>query len=752
MRNWICVIPLYCLTVAISFAQQPARQPPTRPVPGTYETTWVANSFANGTTHVPLGIEGICVLPDGHVFTNVDWDEGGGEISEFDAAGNVIAVGSHTHGWGYTGGSCIAANRRFLYFGQRVTDDNGGIDDPQSWPPKGQYWYGVARRQRSDIRKAAPFPGGKGGSGDTIKGGFLMIGQVTPPKDTIETRDPAASTAPRITALAVTDTRLFVADPFESRICVYDANSMAPIADYPNFPRVTAMAIAPDGTLWVAQSAGDDHPATVSALTQSLQGTALNINLADGVQPVALAVDPAGPILVADGGRASQIVTFDPHHLTGNPTTPARIFGTNLFAGIGPDVGKIAPGKFSDLTALGIDQAGDVYIASSVTGAVLEKYSSGGERLWARYALTFVDNSSIDPQTGDIFSSDEHYHFDWTKTAPGSEWSYVGKTLDRYRYPDDVRVYNEYQPFMRRLNGNRLYAFASNQVAASLFVYRFDSDAIGEIAIPCACIFKSRLFFHPMLAHGEFIWTDTNGDGRFDASEIQEPRGFAEELGDACWGWDVDTNGDIWQTVNGTDRGPMPLHGLRHFKLQGFDSRGTPKYSYDAMDVFPVPAPFLHDSNNGLERVIYDTATDTLYLGGYTQVAQHDTLWGCFRVLARYDHWLKGNRAPTWVINLPWHLPGRAHDLEVPISVAQAGDYLFVVGVKTTARVSVYRTSDGTYVGDLIPNNGLFTVAQTGWVDIRPFGIQATLMPDKSYAVLVEEDAYAKTIIYRWRP
>jgi hypothetical protein len=52
----------------------------------------------------------------------------------------------------------------------------------------------------------------------------------------------------------------------------------------------------------------------------------------------------------------------------------------------------------------------------------------------------------------------------------------------------------------------------------------------------------------------------------------------------------------------------------------------------------------------------------------------------------------------------------------------------------------------------MIPNNGLFTLAQTGWVDMRPFGIQATLMPDKTYALLVEEDAYAKTVVYRWKP
>jgi hypothetical protein len=170
------------------------------------------------------------------------------------------------------------------------------------------------------------------------------------------------------------------------------------------------------------------------------------------------------------------------------------------------------------------------------------------------------------------------------------------------------------------------------------------------------------------------------------------------------------------------------------------------------MEVTPVPEPFLHRGNDGLERVIYDSTSDVMYLGGYTETAQNDRLWGSFRVLARYDHWMEGNRKAAWVVELPWRQKEPGHEAEVPISVAYAGDYLFVVGVKTLCRVSVYRTRDGAYIGDMIPNNGNFTVDQTGWVDMRPFGVQASLRPDGSYAVFVEEDWSAKTVIYRWRP
>jgi len=36
-------------------------------------------------------------------------------------------------------------------------------------------WYGVSRRLRADITRGAPFSGGKGGQGDTIKGCFLVV-------------------------------------------------------------------------------------------------------------------------------------------------------------------------------------------------------------------------------------------------------------------------------------------------------------------------------------------------------------------------------------------------------------------------------------------------------------------------------------------------------------------------------------------------------------------------------------------------
>ncbi len=54
-------------------------------------------------------------------------------------------------------------------------------------------------------------------------------------------------------------------------------------------------------------------------------------------------------------------------------------------------------------------------------------------------------------------------------------------------------------------------------------------------------------------------------------------------------------------------------------------------------------------------------------------------------------------------------------------------------------------------VGTLTPNNGLFTSEDTGWIDVRPFGIAATRRSHGEYVVLVEDDERIKTVVYRWR-
>jgi len=59
---------------------------------------------------------------------------------------------------------------------------------------------------------------------------------------------------------------------------------------------------------------------------------------------------------------------------------------------------------------------------------------------WQLLGLEFVDSADADPGTNavDVFTKHEHFVMDYSKGS-GQEWTYIGYTLDRVRYPDDPR-------------------------------------------------------------------------------------------------------------------------------------------------------------------------------------------------------------------------------------------------------------------------------------------------------------------------
>ena len=84
-----------------------------------YGVSWIGNSFGGKTTWVQQDVEGLWVEPDGTVFTNVRWDEAGGNVQQYHD-GQLVAMAGHTHGWGYEGGDAVAANSKYLFIVQNV--------------------------------------------------------------------------------------------------------------------------------------------------------------------------------------------------------------------------------------------------------------------------------------------------------------------------------------------------------------------------------------------------------------------------------------------------------------------------------------------------------------------------------------------------------------------------------------------------------------------------------------------------------
>lgn len=191
-----------------------------------FTTAWIGNTYPGRERWVPHDIDDLALAPNGRLFSNVHWEDGGGNCTEF-RDGDVIGHAGHTHGWGHQGGHAVAANARDLFIAGRMGNEGGKLCDPNTWPLKGFSWIGVSRRRLSDIRAAAPFPGAKGGAGGTLSSAFLVVDEVPAESRANEDR------SKNIAELVATDRRLFISCPYVGKIRVHDAETMARLAEWP---------------------------------------------------------------------------------------------------------------------------------------------------------------------------------------------------------------------------------------------------------------------------------------------------------------------------------------------------------------------------------------------------------------------------------------------------------------------------------------------------------------------------------------
>lgn len=483
----------------------------------------------------------------------------------------------------------------------------------------------------------------------------------------------------------------------------------------------------------------------------SATGTLLSgaITLPHGAVPVDLAIAPSGQLLIADGGRSQQILVY-------NKTTSG---GAQAATGMGAQGGIFAatpgmPGnwRFNGMTGIGFDKSGNFYVAQNGfgprafgsgetgEGTVLESYNWWTKALnWRLQGLLFVDGAAIDPASpNDVFSGSKHFKLNYA-AGPGQEWSYAGFTLNRFRYPDDPAFHTTRnvrgQPLVRRINGAR-YLYTQDMYSHYLSIYRFNASTDGEVAIPSGLLSQNPIpgtWPVGQPTYGEWMWRDQSGDGAVQATEIQSNKATGNSVYNGYW-W-VDDAANVWLATAGS--------GIREMPLQGIDSVGNPIYQYSTAKVFPMPQPFTR-----IARISYDSSSDTMYISGYTSTAPYVSAnWKSIgRVLARYNNWSSGSPSLQYVIPLAFD-PTRNPPV-FPVSLAHAGNYVFAAeGV--TAKLDIYDARTGQEVGVLAPGA---TVGNTsGWIDTQ-MGISATVLPSGEYAILAEEDARAKVLMYRWTP
>jgi hypothetical protein len=676
-----------------------------------YTTSWYGNTFAAADKWVQMAAEAMFVAPDGTCYLNCFWDEAGREVGIY-RDGDVVGLAGHTHGWGYNGGHAVTANDEYLFIAQVVDNEGGGLQAADTWPPKGKVWNGVSRRLLDG--SAAPFAGGKGGSGDTLRSAYLLL-------DETEKADEG-----RITGLAADATRLYVASAPRNRIQVVDVATMTVIQTW-SVPRPGQLCLGPDGSLWAVQC-GDSPGSGGPVVHLSPAGRMLPEAAAGVAHATALAFDPQGRLLVADNGPDQQVKVFD---ITGEPRQVAAL-GTRggVLAGA---KGKVGPLRFNDLRGVGADARGNVYVCcnSNGLGMVLESYAPTGKRNWQLLGLEFVDLADIDPgEEADLYTQDSHYRVDWSQSGGGREWRYVGYTLDRRRYPNDPRNgHAQFASTWARRLGGRLFLFGVDMYSHNLLIYRKGPD---ELFVPSGVLVNAPFKDWPphQPERDAWIWRDANGNGDFDEGEFQ---GEATKL-NGGWGWWVDSRGDVWHTNGANEIVRVPFQGL--------DEWGNPIYADDRTEVQARPEPLTQ-----LERVEYEPTTDTMYLSGYSaDQANTKGNWKTIgKVLCRYDHW-STQPAKKWEVHPPFEEEQeRAANYGTPVAMRVEGDYVFIVYLKT-AEVRVLSAETGEYVGTMRPGKDM-----SGWVDI-PYGINVHRRANGEYIVLVEEDWKAKGTIYRWRP
>ena len=694
-----------------------ASMAPAGEVPGKLEYSWIANDYSGKEKFVQHNIEDLCVMPDGTVFTNVFWEEGGGNVQQYQD-GKLIRSAGYSRGWGYEGGRAVAANSKYVFIIQNADNEGGGLKG-QSWPPKGFYWSGISRRNRADISQPAPFEGGRGGQGRTLKEAFLPIIEAA------ENRKPRLV----LTGVAVSETTLYVSCPSEKVIKVFDAQTMKALPSIA-FESAGKLCLDANGDLCVIQTTPQD----ASLFRISPDGKVIQSRrLPADCIPLDISAGNNGRILVADGGPSQQIRVFDPQ------LSEAKPIGIPGGIQSGPTPGAIGELRFNKLTGVGVDSSGRLYVASAASGTVLECYSPDLKLLWRQMGLSFVDLVDLDPANeAAIYSRDKLLTMDYTKPA-GQQWSYTAYTVNRAKYPDDPRLHHGSHVWLRRVGGRPLL-FVTDMTSEFLSVYRFNPETDGYTAIPSALFARRHHeirdgWLNDQPAKGAWLWTDANANGQMDAGEY-----VASPLGEGGVSW-PDSQGGIWQPTG---------KEIRYLPFDANAKGGVPAWSVDKARTFPAPPEFTE-----VRRAHYHPETDQLVLAG-NNAKHHNQHWKPMGpVLGVYDSFLTGQPKLRWSITLPYEAGSAGHESREPISFDVAGDYIFVAytrGMKidntTNAYIKVYQVSDGAFVGNMASEKAF---GEAGLLDLVE-SVRAAKRVNGQYVVFLEDDQKAKVITFLWNP
>jgi hypothetical protein len=701
-----------------------------------YTTSWIGNSLpgkGTGTTHalqhIPLDIDGMYATPDGKVYTNTTWDEGGRPVSVFKDGQLISPLNDENNSpnWSNGGGDAIAADTMYIYKGNSANGTDGG--------------QGITVLNAADLTQASVTL-----TGSSTLGNSYAVNGIT-----------------------ISQGKIYVTEEDMNIVDVFDQNTLALISSL-TIDNPARIAVDSHGGIWVSHNDESPYP--------NLNGNIINYDADFGLPTVdhfdstgklintitlpgdaevsALWIDNLGFLLVGDEGPDQNIKVYG--NILYGPTL-IRTLGVKggVYAGDPDDHGKIGPWRFRGITGIATDQFENLYVSqngfafahTNGHGTQLQSYNIFAQTNWSVDALEFVNTLDADPKSEtDVYDPYHHFKLDYKKPA-GQEAEFKADTLDRFRYPDDVRITGIASTTQVQYIQGKKFLLVGNQGGVYMAIYRFDDSASGpgkEIAIPCAAFdygsFQGNYQdFDVQPLNGEFIWRDLNGDGRIQMDEFVEPSNDLHRDGGNFW---MDSNGDVWQVNYQAEYPPYEnsIH-LRRYLFQGFDSFGAPIYDFNHMAVYNVPTDF-SDIPTVSGSIFRPDQTEggTLYVSGGQPSA------GGFSQIVRYDHWDKGNRKAKWIINVPFDAD--PNNTWSPESFSQAGKFIFV-DFNTPHYTLIFSAETGAYVGEFTPGKNVGGLPNVGnddeWQSTR-----AHLLDTGEYVLFHEEDYQAKQLMYKWKP
>lgn len=737
MKTKLLPISFFLLGAYFVQAQDPCIQ---RTWKESYRTSWLLNDGGNQASHIMHWMDYMAVRPDGVTATVTGWEEGGSNVTVFNPQGNIQSVptNSGTGGYGRMSMIGVALDEKYTYQllsqngcdGANASKNTNGL--PQ-YPQCGDaYTWKTVRRYNILTGGPAAFSKGYGYAGD-----MLVV----------------HSGLGDLKGIAILKNEIFVADESGDSVKVYNKLTMdsKPLRKFKFADGIGQLSPDNQGGMWMLQP--NKQIVRFDIITGSLLEQ--KITFPEEVEATTFFVDTiANRILVADNGINQNIRIYT--DIAGTPNYSSS-FGTQygIHSGI---AGKYEPLKFFDIKGVGADASGKIYVANSAPngGTVLQAYRPDGSLMWDKKGLVFTSTACADPnQIEDVYTFDKKVKMDYSKTAAGSEWSFVAYTLNRFKYPDDPRIHGAFytSAWIKYINGQK-FLFATDMYASQLAGFRFDPTTDGEIAIPCFFMNVSGWDINSdyptkLGSDKDFIWMDKNGDGAMQDDEFTYKSGFDSPYAMAVW---VDTDGNIWKGVR--------ENGVRFIPLKEVNSKGVPIYDFaESTKLDIVNAEIGLD---GVKRLVYDREADELYISGFSSQKPDvkldgsgtDSWWSMGSTVCMYKNVLASiksnpsanfkNINPDWRIFIPFVASGEEGSENTAKSFTVGGDYMFNT-LAMNGRINVYKRTNGEYLGQIQP--GSEVSKQSGWTDID-YSINVTKTPTE-YLIFNEENANAKVIMYR---